>query len=422
METKTKVNRLQSTQGIGKLLNNYYVDLRKAHEDGRKVAWTTGPPPLVLLEAMGVAYHHAPSYAAYVTGRKLSAPLLKQGQAVGYSPEMCSYEKTSSALGTLLKSGQPVDPSITLPMPDFTFTAGRVCPNHNVWCDAVSRMFNIPEVVVDVPITYHERDFDRNVAYVERYLREDTIPALEKIVGRRFDYDRLKEIIKILKQTCELRNECLEMGKHIPSPTTFFDMAMSVAVVMSLGGKPECITLYREFRDEVAQRVSQNIGAVPDEKYRLLWHHIPIWHKLGELSEGLADYGANLVLATYTHGDAFPRYTERWDPEEPLRSIAEHLTHATRFFAVGYMRDWILQMVQEYSIDGIILHNHRTCRAMDLGQSNILNAVERQLGVPGVLIDADSVDIDFYSPAQVNMRLQALLETIDTRRRGRKEI
>jgi len=45
-----------------------------------------------------------------------------------------------------------------------------------------------------------------------------------------------------------------------------------------------------------------------------------------------------------------------------------------------------------------------------------MDAVTRRLGIPGMVLEADVGDETFYSDAQVDTRLGALLETIDARK------
>jgi benzoyl-CoA reductase/2-hydroxyglutaryl-CoA dehydratase subunit BcrC/BadD/HgdB len=49
----------------------------------------------------------------------------------------------------------------------------------------------------------------------------------------------------------------------------------------------------------------------------------------------------------------------------------------------------------------------------------IMDGLARRLGVPAVTIGGDSCDVRFYSDAQVDTRLQALIETIEARRKVR---
>ncbi|MDY6853976.1 MAG: hypothetical protein SWO11_04595 [Thermodesulfobacteriota bacterium] len=43
--------------------------------------------------------------------------------------------------------------------------------------------------------------------------------------------------------------------------------------------------------------------------------------------------------------------------------------------------------------------------------------MDKKCGVPGVVIEADMIDPAMVSDSQIDTRLQALLETIDERRR-----
>lgn len=413
---ETIVKRLESTKGIGKLLDDYYDELRQAPAQGKVVAWTTGAAPLTPLLAMDIAYQHAPSYAAYCTGRKGSVELLRECENMGYSPEVCSYEKVSNAVALLTKQGRPIRPDLAIPLPAFVY-GGRACPNHSIWSDSIGRILNIPILTVDVPITYDDSDYERNIVYVERQLNEVVIPFLENITGRPYNWDKLREITKVFRRVTELRTECMELFKVVPAPATFFDFAMSMAPVMSLAGRPGTVEYYERFTAELKQRVAQKISAVPNEKYRLYWDHIPVWHKIRPISEKLAGLGANLVAATYTHGDSFPCHPDRFDPDKPIRGIAEQCVAQSKFLSSQGKVDFINECIDEYSLDGLVFHTHRTCRLFDVGQHDILATIERKSGVPGVMIEADAVDPAIYNDAQWDVRLQALLETIDAKRR-----
>lgn len=48
-----------------------------------------------------------------------------------------------------------------------------------------------------------------------------------------------------------------------------------------------------------------------------------------------------------------------------------------------------------------------------------MDAVSRKLNIPAIFVEADVGDESFYSEAQVDTRLQALLEMIDARRKRR---
>jgi len=419
MESKT--NRLQTPAKINKLVFDHYVQLNEAHERGRKVAWTCGGGPFLPLLAMDVVYHHAPSYAAWSCGRKLSDEMLRYSESAGYLPELCSYKKVSYAAALQIMAGVPMKPEIMIPRPDFVFGV-RNCPLMGFWLDSIARLLDVPLMVIEQPqpatLREYELNYDRNVAYVERQITESVIPFLEGIMGHRLDYDRLGELVGSMRSVVDLRRKSRELTKNIPSPCTFFEFGMSQAPVMNLAGEAETVEYFEQFYAELEQRVSQGIAAVPGEKYRLYWHNLPVWHKLGHLTEKLASNGACLVLAGYSHGEGFPSDPSIYNPEEPVRSLARQIVYSSRGRTREVADDWLLWAVQEYSIDGLIMHNHQTCKYVSMGTPDIMALVEQRLGTPGVMIDCDSIDPNHYNEVEWDMKLKALLEVIDARREG----
>jgi benzoyl-CoA reductase/2-hydroxyglutaryl-CoA dehydratase subunit BcrC/BadD/HgdB len=65
-----------------------------------------------------------------------------------------------------------------------------------------------------------------------------------------------------------------------------------------------------------------------------------------------------------------------------------------------------------------VMSETQTCRTSSCANFAIMEGVARKLGIPSTTIPGDSCDDRFYSDAQVDTRLQALLETIEARRKS----
>ncbi|MFC1939241.1 2-hydroxyacyl-CoA dehydratase [Chloroflexota bacterium] len=52
-----------------------------------------------------------------------------------------------------------------------------------------------------------------------------------------------------------------------------------------------------------------------------------------------------------------------------------------------------------------------------LGQQEILDSIDKKYGVPGVVIEGDNIDHTLFLEEQIRTRVEALLETIDSRRK-----
>jgi len=418
----SRTNRLKIAASIGPLIFKQREDLLHAHEQGKKVAWTTGGGPFLPLLAMDIQYHHAPSYAAWTCGRKQNVELLRFCESAGYAIPLCSYEKVSDAAAIKIRDGIPQAEPVILPRPDFVFALSG-CPNHTFWAENIGRILNVPVHVVEMPMIRSRRDYeenhDRYRAYIERQITEGSIPFLEKMTGRPFDYDRMAECVATLREVVKYRNRSLQLTKHVPAPCNFSEFGMSQAPVMALAGRPESLVYFEQFNKELEERIAQGIASVPGEKYRLYWGHIPVWYALGHLTELLAGYGAVVVCAAYTHGPGFPSDPEVFNPEEPIRALVNHLLGPGRNFGYEGQLNWLAETIRDYSIDGLIYHNHQTCKALDTGQMDTLRDLDRRLRIPSVIVDCDAVDPSFYNEAEWDTKIRALLETIDASRAAR---
>ncbi len=123
-----------------------------------------------------------------------------------------------------------------------------------------------------------------------------------------------------------------------------------------------------------------------------------------------------VISGTYDTG--FFAHPEDIDPEHPLESLARASMHigptldhdsATRRQHFGLCRDW--------DIDGIVAYESRTCRLTSGPQKDAIDFLVKRLGLPVAWLGGDFVEESFFSEAQWDNRLQALLEVIDARRR-----
>ena len=145
---------------------------------------------------------------------------------------------------------------------------------------------------------------------------------------------------------------------------------------------------------------------------------MPIWFKVGRLSDKLGSLGANLIAGMYTHTNFYSHKPEEIDPERPLDSIARELCWITWAISnVEARTDRIQKLCEDFKIDGLVMHSSRTCQPMDIGQKDMVEAIGKRLGIPGVVIDGDPTDPDYYSDAQTETRLEAFMVLLASKRR-----
>lgn len=419
MEETYKINRLETTKRIGPMVDAHWAGLREAKEQGKLVAWSMGPL-FPLAYAMDIPCHFHAGYASYCGGRKGVPPLLEAAEADGHIVDTCSYHRLHMGMIAAIKKGNvDVKPEVLLPIPDVVLSA-RLCTEHTHQSDSIYRHLNAPTIVVDLPPPHSERDIKLIENYVKEQIYQVAIPALEDLCGRRFNYGRLTEILKVLKQAALMRNKCWRFFEKVPSPWTLWDYGVSIAPVFYLMGQPGTIEYYQDLEAELASRAEQGIGSMhPEEKYRVYWDGWIPWSFLGVLSRKLLSHGANPVVGRYPW-EFFP-HADKIDPSKPVDTLVEQWY--TNLMACRSSPEFALPFVEEktkkYKVDGIIMYAARTCRLWNIGQLEIINEMERKHGIPGVVLEADMLDPKFFSDAQIDIRLQALFEMIDARRKAK---
>ena len=76
------------------------------------------------------------------------------------------------------------------------------------------------------------------------------------------------------------------------------------------------------------------------------------------------------------------------------------------------MAEIVLSMIDKYEVDGIVMHSNRSCKPYSLGQYDIQKIVERERGIPSLMIEADMVDERSFSESQIETRIEAFIEMI----------
>lgn len=409
------VNRVKTTALVKDMVTSYYDDLRKARPAGRKIAWACGVVPFELLRVMDIAFEHGESYGAYSAARNGNIELKQAAEAEGYSTDACSYWRTLNGLAILAQKGVKIREDMALPLPDFVVGANH-CQTVGLWVDSLSRLLKVPSFVIDVPMTYHLSEYERNIEHVEGQLK-GFISFLEGVTGKKFDYDKLKEIMKLVKQAAGLRRQCLDLCKAVPTPMSYFDCLIGLRPMHSMRGTPVSVDYYEKLKVEIEDRVANKIGAIVNEQYRLYWDNLPIWFKLGAISDKLAALNAVPIVSTYTHG-AFYYEADKIDINRPLRSIAEELVYICKDMNSRFKVERISQMVEEYSLNGMIMHSARTCRPIDIGQYDLIDEIRKRFGIPGIVIEADPTDPLYYSDNDIDRALESFVEVMAAQKRG----
>jgi benzoyl-CoA reductase/2-hydroxyglutaryl-CoA dehydratase subunit BcrC/BadD/HgdB len=201
---------------------------------------------------------------------------------------------------------------------------------------------------------------------------------------------------------------------HRPAPLSAFDAFFHLALIVTLRGTQTAVDYYRGLLKEMEARVAAGIGAVSDERYRLLWDNLPVWYRTRWLSDKFAAHGACLVADTYT--SAWCSNMKYLKEDNFLDSMAEGYTRVYLNIGVDQMAENILLMIAKYDVDGLVMHSNRSCKPYSLGQYDIQQIIQRKSGIATMMIEADMVDERNFAESQIETRIDAFMEVLKNRR------
>jgi len=81
--------------------------------------------------------------------------------------------------------------------------------------------------------------------------------------------------------------------------------------------------------------------------------------------------------------------------------------------------EMILDMVDDYKIDGMVTHASKSCRASSMGQMFFMDLVKTYVKVPSLQLTSDLVDAREYSQTQWLIQIDTFLETVNSAKRGK---
>jgi benzoyl-CoA reductase/2-hydroxyglutaryl-CoA dehydratase subunit BcrC/BadD/HgdB len=239
------------------------------------------------------------------------------------------------------------------------------------------------------------------------------VQRLIDFIAEKFDRtledERVQEVAELSSKAIELWGNSLEACKNKPSPLNCADRFLTMAPVVSSRGTDHCAEFYETLYEEVDGRVKDGIGAIRDEKIRLLWDNIPPWHTL-KFFNILASRGVSFPADTYTH--AWSGSISGVDTDSLIDGVVDIYSNVYLNKDLDAKVDKMCQLINDYDLDGFVMFSVRSCKRYSLGQLVSKELVTERTGVPGVVIEGDMVDSRVYNAAQIETRVDALLEML----------
>jgi len=241
--------------------------------------------------------------------------------------------------------------------------------------------------------------------------------SLEKLTGHRIAKDRLRSAIEALNERARAFRQLFEVRRLRPSVITGED-ALYVTNA-SFVDDPACWTKETLALCE-ALKAAHREGrfARPADAPRILLTGAPLIYPNFKVARVIESAGAVIAIDELCSGTQrlyTPCVPKEWTMKEMLIAVADkYLLPSTCpcFVESADRVNRLLELVEEFAVDGVVYHNLRMCQLHDVESFTIKAALARR-NIPLLVVYSD------YSPEdtpQLRTRVQAFLEMIGDRR------
>ena len=397
---------------------------RDAPETGDKSAYTFVPGNLTeLLRSFDLLPVLPEINALQSAMRGKSREYIAIAEKLGHSEDVCTYVKCD--LG-MMKSGNLGPTGELLPKPDVLLLSYTGCFTFMKWFEILRQEYDCPIVMLHVPYQAEGKITPAMRDYVARQLRDEVIPALERISGKTYDEDKLKEMLRRSAQAEDDLVAVLESAKHRPSPIdAYFGGVYYIGPIFTaFRGTQDAVDYYRLLRAEVDERIARGLGPVtPDgdmgkERFRIVVEGPPNWTSFHQFWKMFADEGAVVVASTYTKVGGVYDSGFRHDPDHPIETMADYCMGCYTNLNLPSRVDMIARYIRDYDADGLLVNSIKSCNSFSAGQLLMLREVESRTGKPGGFIESDLVDPRYFSASNIKNRLESYFQMIEQKRAG----
>lgn len=360
----------------------------------KKVAWCGVVVPFDILNAMGITSCFVEFIGAMLASTGIVGEFMEEAEHAGYTPDLCGYHR--SVLGAALKG--------LMPIPEVLIATTCPCSGGLSTIENLSRIFEKEMFVLNIPAEMNRK----SIEYLADQLK-DMVSFIEAHTGEKLDPEKLSLSIEKTNRTRELLAEVYDLASSVPSPATGKDLG-NFGIVMALFlGTDGGIEVAKTYRDSYRKRVEMKKGGRDHEKHRLIWIQNRIQFKNPIINIMEENYGAAIVV------DELNDITwDPIDPDDPYTGIAKRCISIPFNGSIKNRIDHIKMLSQKYSVNGAVFPGHWGCR-QGTGARGLIEAGLKEIGVPMLNLDTDCVDTRNYAEGQVRTRVEAFMETLDSR-------
>ncbi len=413
----------------------YYQDFLDAKKNGGIRVSGSGTMYYSLLGGLGKDVYTLtgePYAANCAVFQDFSTECMEAVEKAGIARDLCGYLRNYWG-GVLLDKYILTDGTVVSPWPkpDFFFTS-HYCCTHAKWYEwCREQEGNLPMYGIDVP--WHPVDQEATPERMNYIVQQalEGIEWLEKVTGRKYDDEGLKEAIDIEARSSYLWAETCVLNTAIPAPLDEKAMFSFYVFNTTHPHVKEVADMYEHLRDEVADRVARGIAAWPNERFRYISDSQPPWAFLHIFRHLERVYGAVSVGSVYSYAlqvnwdiDAQGNYVPAKTPQMlgvPMRT-REELVRAyvgfklkngilCRFQDSEKTSEMMINIYRNWKAQAVLIHLNRGCEGTAVGQmENRLDLMKA--GIPVLTFEGNMGDYREFDLARTLSRIESFFESL----------
>lgn len=412
-EKKPVRRKIQSTAEMNRIMAEYFYELDNAAKTGaKKIAWCTSVGPAEILRALGFLVYFPENHGAMLGATRMSTDVIPLANARGYSPEICSY--LTADVGAYIAGVTPLSKAYKgiekIPKPDVLVYNTNQCRDVQDWFMWYAKEFKVPLIGINT----HRGVRDVNDAHISSIAKqmEDLIKPLSAVSGKKFDLDELKHVLALSRACSDSWKKVLDTAAAVPSPLTFFDGTIHMGPAVVLRGTKQAVDYYDLLLAELNERITNKVGALENERFRLYWDGMPVWGRLSDHAAIFANLNTNVLASTYCNSWIFSDF----DAADPFTSMARAYTKLFIVRSDDAKEQYIKDMLKFFKIDGIIYHDAKTCPNNSNCRYGMPQRLEKETNIPSLTINGDLNDLRCVSDEQTKTNIEAFIEQLEERK------
>lgn len=382
-----------------------------------------------MIRAMDMIPVWTENWAGLCAALRCAEPFLNKAQAAGFSDKLCTYATCGIGFDILrqeLGEVPPNSPDGGMPKPNLMLGIGLIsCDARHKWYQAVQHYMDVPLYIMGIMVPPFDADHKEVEKYHVDYMVEElrgAVEVLERVAGKKMNWEELNWRLDLSDETNRVWYEAYQLRKAVPAPMPTQDAMSAMVPGWFWLGTQEALDFYRDLREEIKYRAENKIGVIPTEKYRLLWGMgIPPWFAL-MIFNFFESWGAVFPIEAIYR--PFEPVEIPAGVTHPLERLAWRMyKRATYRYEKASKRtgdpdvELLIELIDDYKIDGVVLHRAFSCRPVHTGQLHQLALLKQYRPLPSLILESDMVDVRSFSEDDIKNKIETFIEMVDANKK-----